>query len=92
MVGLAYGEPNAIELVLPYTLIAGDRELERATERLSQAYPELVKREGKNLLIRVGQLFFSADALSPEASTRAQREATARVKEFRLPPKVKGSE
>ena len=83
---MSLGTPNAIELVLPSALIAGEGARERAADRLAAKHAGAFNRSGDDLLIRVGYFFFHDDATRPAALDPAARAEAAATKRFRLPP------
>lgn len=83
-VAFALGVPDAVSIVLPASLLAGDRAAERALARVASALPGAVTRAGDDLLLRVGYFFFHADATGP-ADARAS-EAAAAAKRVRILP------
>jgi len=80
--------PNAVDLVLPAALVAGDRALEGAVARLSAEQPARIERRGEDLIVRVGWFFFHADATGPGAPDPEARRRAADVKGFRVPERV----
>lgn len=83
---LTYAKPNRVELVLPNSLVAGNRALEQAVERIAKAFPGYVQREGSNLLIAVGHFFFYSDTTGPRPTTAQERARNEALKVFRIPP------
>jgi hypothetical protein len=76
---------NAVELVLPNALVAGDRELEAAVARLSAAYPGRFVRRENELYIKVGYFFFHPDPTGATAFDPAAKDRAAELKRFRIP-------
>jgi hypothetical protein len=85
LVAFAHGRPNDVWLVLPASLLAGDRGAERALARLVASFPESVKRRGDDLLVRVGYFFFHGDATG--AADQKASEAAEAAKRARVPPR-----
>jgi hypothetical protein len=81
----AAAQPNAVDLVLPSALVAGDRALEGSVARLSAAFPGKIERRGEDIFIRVGWFFFHADATGPGAPDPESRRRARDAKAFRVP-------
>ena len=82
--GFAHDAPNDVTLILPGSLIAGDRSAEQALAQLQTQSPSYFARAGDDLLVRVGYFFFHGDATGPADPAGAARAALS--KRLRMPP------
>jgi hypothetical protein len=83
---IAPGRSYPVDLVLPNALIAGDRKLEQVLAKFVKAKPGLFKRQGPDLLIRIGHMFYHPNPTGPSLPDGKELKRYSPFKEFRIPP------